>query len=163
TSDVLVSARSGAAKFDADTMEGMTLPRPMIDDATCDFSFSGLKTAVLYLLKDAGEMTEEKRQRIAHEFENAVADVLWKKTERALRATGARTLVIGGGVSANQHIRRVFEENIARYPEVSLRVPPPELTTDNAVMIGLAGYLRALRKEFADSESLSANGNLSLA
>ena len=74
------------------------LPRPMLNDATCDFSFSGLKTAVLYLLKKNPEMSEREKQHLAHEFENAVTEVLWKKTARALEETGAKTLVIGGGV-----------------------------------------------------------------
>ncbi len=140
---------------------GPFLPRPMIDSLTCDFSFAGLKTAVLYLIKDR-EISEGEKKRIAHEFENAVAEVLWKKTARALTETNAQTLVIGGGVSANTHIRRVFSENVTKdFPNVSLRIPHASLTTDNAVMIGLAGYYRALRKEFAND--ITANGNLSLA
>jgi N6-L-threonylcarbamoyladenine synthase len=139
-----------------------TLPRPMIDSNTCDFSFAGLKTAVLYLLKNKPDVTGEEKKHLAHEFENAVADVLWAKTAQALEQSGAQTLVIGGGVSANTHIRRVFEEKIASdYRDVSLRIPSADLTTDNAVMIALAGYYRALRKEFVIE--ITANGNLSLA
>ncbi|MFA5996774.1 MAG: tRNA (adenosine(37)-N6)-threonylcarbamoyltransferase complex transferase subunit TsaD, partial [Candidatus Paceibacterota bacterium] len=81
------------------------LPRPLIHDATCNFSFSGLKTAVLYLLKKNPEISEVEKQHMAHEFENAVTEVLWKKTARAIEETGAQTLVIGGVVSANTHIR----------------------------------------------------------
>ncbi|OGG48535.1 hypothetical protein A3G63_00065 [Candidatus Kaiserbacteria bacterium RIFCSPLOWO2_12_FULL_52_8] len=141
------------------------LPRPMIHDANCDFSFAGLKTAVLNLLKKYPSITEEQKMLVAHEFENAVADVLWKKTSRALEETGAQTLVIGGGVSANTQIRRVFTAQIAadgEHPHVSLRIPAASLTTDNAIMIGLAGYFRALRKEFADPVTIKANGNLHL-
>jgi N6-L-threonylcarbamoyladenine synthase len=137
------------------------LPRPMIHDATCDFSFAGLKTAVLYLLKSIPNVSEDDKKHIAHEFENAVCDVLWKKTARALKQTGAHTLVIGGGVSANTHIKRTFRENIAHeYPEVALCVPVATLSTDNAVMIALSGYYRASRKEF--STDFKANGNLPL-
>ncbi len=149
----------------------LKLPRPMINDGTCNFSFAGLKTAVLYLLKDNvlinGRPAEDKytskemKSKIAHEFENAVTDVLWKKTAKALEQTGAQTLVIGGGVSANTHIRRVFTENIAEYSDVTLRIPTAALTTDNAIMIALAGYYRALRGEFATD--IKADGNLSLA
>lgn len=140
--------------------EVITLPRPMHDTPTCDFSFAGLKTAVLYTLKDA-VVDEVLKKNVAYAFENAVADVLRMKTIRALDETGAQTLVLGGGVSANQHIRRVFEEVInTEYPHVDLRIPSIELTTDNAVMIGLAGFYRALRKEFATD--IFANGNLSL-
>lgn len=140
---------------------GLRLPRPMIDSGTCDFSFAGLKTAVLYSLKKIPDVSEKEKQHIAHEFENAVTDVLWKKTAQALEETGAKTLVIGGGVSANTHIRRVFTENIARdFNDVTLRIPPAELTTDNAIMIALAGYYRAVRKEFVTE--VTADGNLSL-
>lgn len=140
------------------------LPRPMMKDGTCDFSFSGLKTAVMYELKKMPALSEDDKEAIAEEFENAVADVLWTKTARALERTGAKMLVIGGGVSGNIHIRRVFEERIAlEHPEVALRIPPRALTTDNAVMIGIAAYYRALRSEYADVETLRADGNLSLA
>ena len=138
------------------------LPRPMLSEATCDFSFSGLKTAVLYLLKKNPHLSEEERGHLAHEFENAVTDVLWKKTERALSETEACTLVLGGGVSANTHIRRTFTEKIQNdYPAVALRIPSAALTTDNAIMIALAGFYRANRKEFVTD--LAASGNLSLA
>ena len=139
-----------------------TLPRPMLHDNTCDFSFAGLKTAVLYLLKANPEINEHEKRHIAHEFENAVADVLWKKTARALDETGAETLVIGGGVSANAHIRRVFTKNMQReYSNIALCIPSAALTTDNAVMIAIAGFYRALRKEFVTD--IAANGNLPLA
>ncbi|MGD0328546.1 MAG: tRNA (adenosine(37)-N6)-threonylcarbamoyltransferase complex transferase subunit TsaD [Minisyncoccia bacterium] len=142
-----------------------TLPRPMLRDTTCDFSFAGLKTAVLYLLKDIPNVSRNDKKHIAHEFENAVADVLWGKTSRALAETDARTLAIGGGVSANMHIRRVFTEHIRReHPEVTLYIPTAALTTDNAIMIALAGYYRCLRNEYVQPlEKLEANGNRSLA
>lgn len=140
-----------------------TLPRPMIHENSCDFSFAGLKTAVLNLLKERGDITEEDKKHIAHEFENAVGDVLWKKTARALEETGAATLVIGGGVSANTHIRRVFRKEIAsEHSHVDLRIPAAALTTDNAIMIALSGYYRALRGDFSDIDALKANGNRSL-
>ena len=156
------SARSVAAPEG----RGFTLPRPMIDSGTCDFSFAGLKTAVLYLLKKNPDLSEKEKQHIAHEFENAVTEVLWKKTAQALKETGARTLVIGGGVSANTHIRRVFQEKMSsEFPDSSLQIPASSLTTDNAIMIALAGFYRALRKEFVSQpfDRLRASGNLSLA
>ncbi len=140
-----------------------SLPRPMLHDDTCDFSFAGLKTAVLYLLKDREGLSEDEKAQLAYEFENAVAEVLWKKTSRALEASGAETLVIGGGVSANTHIRRVFAEKIAReHADVRLRIPPPSLTTDNAIMIALAGFYHALHQEFAAPDELRARGTASL-
>jgi len=137
------------------------LPRPMIHENSCDFSFAGLKTAVLHCVKNRTDLTEQEKSHIAHEFENAVSDVLWKKTARALEETGAQTLVLGGGVSANKHIRRVFSEHMAsEFPASCLRLPATSLTTDNAIMIGLAGYYRALRGDF--STDFIAKGNLPL-
>ncbi len=147
------------------------LPRPMIDSGTCDFSFAGLKTAVLYLLKKHDLLMNDRpdedkkvmRKHIAHEFENAVTEVLWKKTAQALEETGARTFVIGGGVSANIHIRRTFKHFVdIGYPQITLRIPTASLTTDNAVMIAIAGYFHAIKDDFADSVTLRADGNLRL-
>ncbi len=158
-----ISKLAEMARESDDTSE-FTLPRPMIHDATCDFSFAGLKTAVLNLLKNRTDISDTDKKHLAHEFENAVGDVLWKKTARALEETGAQTLVIGGGVSANKHIRRVFTDAVAKEtPHVSLRIPTASLTTDNAIMIALAGYYRALRQDLAELEALKANGNRSLA
>lgn len=155
-----ISKLAEAAR-ERDLLPGISLPRPMIDAPHADFSFSGLKTAVLYLLKAA---PDTPREDVALEFENAVGDVLVEKTRRALLQTGATTLAIGGGVSANAHIRREFKKLIeAEYPHVSLRIPHASLTGDNAVMIAIAGFYRALAGDFADSETLSADGNLSLA
>jgi len=139
-----------------------TLPRPMMRDDTCDFSFSGLKTAVLYMVKDRA-LTDTEKEELAHAFEDAVSDVLFAKASRAIEQTGAKTLVLGGGVSANTHIRRVFTDKIAlEHPDVSLRIPEARFTTDNAIMIAIAGYYRALKMEFIDPDEMRANGNLSL-
>ena len=153
-----------AERARADARENpFTLPRPMMGTPSCDFSFAGLKTAALYLLRDNPEITDDEKMRVAEEFEDAAADVLWKKTSRALEETNARTLVIGGGVSANTHIRRVFTENVTKHHGVELRIPPARLTTDNAIMIGLAGFYHAQNKRFADPDTLVANGNEHLA
>ena len=141
-----------------------TLPRPMLRSGTCDFSFSGLKTAVLYALKKIPDISETQKKHMAREFEDAVADVLWAKTDKAIEDTGAKTLIVSGGVSANTHIRRVFEEKVhIEHSDVSFSIPPRELTTDNAIMIGMAGYFAYVRGVRADVEVLQADGNLSLA
>lgn len=142
------------------------LPRPMIASGDLDFSFSGLKTAVLYKTKEAGEdgLSEERKEQLARAFEDAATDVLYKKSSDALAATAARTLALGGGVSANTHIRRMFRAKLAsEHPQVKLSIPSAALTSDNAIMIGIAGYFHALTSDFTDSATLRADGNLSLA
>src|SRR3989338_11554227 len=110
------------------------LPRPMLKSDTCDFSFAGLKTAVLYTLKKIPELSEHKKEHVAHEFENAATEVLIAKTKKALEKTEAKTLVLGGGVSANTHIRRSFKKLVENnFPAVSLLLPEQKLTTDNAI------------------------------
>lgn len=141
----------------------LTLPRPMLHDPHCDFSFSGLKTAVMYYIKNRAELLDVDKEDIAREFEDAATEVLWKKTVRALEQTNAKTLVLGGGVSANIHIRREFEKGIREsFPHVTLRIPEAVLTTDNAIMIALAGYFRSKSGVYQDPETLTANGNLTL-
>jgi N6-L-threonylcarbamoyladenine synthase len=138
------------------------LPRPMIHEKHCDFSFSGLKTSVLYKVKDQ-DLSQAQKEDIAREFEDAVGDVLYARTKRALEDTGAKTLALGGGVSANTHIQRTFRERLAAdFPDVTLAIPAPALTTDNAIMIGLAGFYHAVQKDFADAETLRADGNRKL-
>lgn len=138
-----------------------SLPRPMLDAQNCDFSFSGLKTAVMYLLKEKGELSELEKEQLARAFEDAVGEVLLKKTLRAIEETNAHTLAIGGGVSANTNVRRVFTDGVQHF--VSLRIPSAELTGDNAIMIGLAGYYRFLKGETVDADDVRADGNLALA
>lgn len=140
------------------------LPRPMINSNDLDFSFSGLKTAVLYLIKERGEVSQIEKEQLARAFEDAAADVLLKKTGTALQETGSRTLAIGGGVSANEHLREEFKKAIAENHEgVRLCIPSIELTGDNAIMIGIAGFYRASRGDFIPLDTLIADGNLSLA
>ncbi|HEX7651109.1 MAG TPA: tRNA (adenosine(37)-N6)-threonylcarbamoyltransferase complex transferase subunit TsaD, partial [Candidatus Paceibacterota bacterium] len=160
-----ISKLAEAARNEPDDFTaGIDLPRPMMNDGSCDFSFAGLKTAVLYLIKKYPDISDEDRKRFAVAFEDAAADVLSEKTSRALEETGAETLVLGGGVSANTHIRRVFSEKLeSEHPHVSLRIPPYDLTTDNAVMIALAGFYHAARSDFTDPAALAADGNRSLA
>jgi N6-L-threonylcarbamoyladenine synthase len=137
------------------------LPRPMLDSGDLDFSFSGLKTAVLYLIKEKGELGEDDKRMIALEFETAVANVLWKKTEQALTDTGAQSLLIGGGVSANDNLRQMFAKK-AKERGVEYHLPHVSLTGDNAIMIAVAGYYRAMEGTYADVATLRADGNLSL-
>ena len=139
------------------------LPRPMIDTDDYDFSFSGLKTAVKRLVEAQPSITETLQMGIAREFEEACADVLVAKTMRAIEEHNIESLVVGGGVSANEYIRERLAESIKNYGlTTQLLVPPRELATDNALMIALAGYFRALKKEFAEPTMVRASGNLKL-
>jgi N6-L-threonylcarbamoyladenine synthase len=112
----------------------------MIGSGDLDFSFSGLKTAVLTLVRHA-IIDEEAKADIAAEFQEAVVDVLAAKCSAALAATGRRRLVIAGGVGANRRLRERLDAAAAAegfevfYPEL-------ELCTDNGAMIALAGALR---------------------
>ena len=139
----------------------LSLPRPMMNEDNFDFSFSGLKTAVQRLI-GGKELTDDQKMKIAREFEDAVAEVLITKTLRAIETYGTNTVVVGGGVSANEHIRAELGRQLAAV-NCKLLSPPPELATDNAIMIGLAGYFHARKYDFADPATLAANGNLRLA
>ena len=139
------------------------LPRPMLHEDNLDFSFSGLKTAVRKLVDANSPLSDEMKEQLAMEFENAVADVLVAKTMRAIDQFGANTIVVGGGVSANTFIREQLAKALeAEGNPAKLLVPASELATDNALMIALAGYFHATKKDFAESEKLTANGNLKL-
>lgn len=134
------------------------LPRPMIHSKNFDFSFSGIKTAVLYSLKE----NPQPKEIVAKEFEDAVTEVLVEKTFRAIDEFSIKTLIIGGGVVSNTHIRKQFEERAGAYAELRLLLPDPALRTDNALMIGLAGYMRFLGGTSGGTQDLSARGNLRL-
>ena len=156
-----ISRLATLARNDGHTMSVM-LPRPMMDSKDYDFSFSGLKTAVLRLVNEHQPLTDDIKKAIAKEFEDATADVLIAKTMRAVEEYGAQTLVVGGGVSANAHIRAQLSSKL-QATSYKLLIPPRNLATDNALMIALAGYFRACKKEFATPDNLMAQGNLKLA
>lgn len=137
------------------------LPRPMHGSDNFDFSFSGLKTAVRRAVESHQPLTDVFRTELALEFENAAADVLVSKTIRAMEEYSVQTILVGGGVSANTHIRRELAAKLGdRYSK--LLIPPPNLATDNALMIALSGYFRAQMGAYADQAHLTAQGNLRL-
>lgn len=132
------------------------LPRPMIHSKDFDFSFSGIKTAVLYSLKEK----ETPKEVVAKEFEDAVTEVIIAKTFRAVEEFGIKTLIIGGGVISNTHIREEFIKKTEQYPELNLLLPNKDLRTDNALMIGIAGYVNYLVGK--PERTIRAQGNLHL-
>lgn len=140
------------------------LPRPMIHSKDLKFSFSGLKTSVLYTLKkitENGEVTQEQKKDISREFEDAVTDVLISKTKSVLDEIEVKTLIIGGGVIANKHIREAFERLTDQY-NIPLYLPATGLTGDNALMIALAGTIKPPVLSEGPIVDFRADGNLSL-
>jgi N6-L-threonylcarbamoyladenine synthase len=147
-------------------LKTVNLPRPMLHSKDYNFSFSGLKTAVLYLLKTIPEITDDTKKEVALEFENAVTEVLVSKTKAAIEQCGAKSLLIGGGVIANTHIRGAFEDLAHTYDRKYLlngeflHIPEKNLTTDNALMIAVAGLVHVSNRR---KDELKARGNLRLA
>ncbi|HFC98517.1 MAG TPA: tRNA (adenosine(37)-N6)-threonylcarbamoyltransferase complex transferase subunit TsaD [Thermosulfurimonas dismutans] len=112
------------------------LPRPMLDHPGYDFSFSGLKTAVLHLVRSGRAFAV---QDLCAAFEAAVAEVLVEKTLRALSDLGLSRVVVSGGVAANRRLRTLFQEE-ARRRGFEVYFPSPSYCTDNAVMVAISGY-----------------------
>ncbi len=126
--------RSGAFDF----------PRPMLDRAGFEFSFSGLKTAVMLAVRSQPmDQPEDDRRRadIARGVQDAIVDTLAGKTFRALDATGIRHLVVAGGVGANRALRAALQAGVAKRGG-EIYFPRPEFCTDNAAMIAVAGLAR---------------------
>ncbi len=122
--------------------------RPMTDRPGLDFSFSGLKTQVLLAWK-ASDRSDQTRADIARGFEEAIVDTLAIKCRRALQATGAKRLVIAGGVGANKHLRRQLTEAGAA-DGFRVYFPRLDFCTDNGAMIALAGAIRLTAGQHQD-------------
>ena len=118
------------------------LPRPMLHSGDLNFSFSGLKTAVLTLVREQGEtLTEQFRADAARAFQEAIVEVLVKKSMKAMKQTGLRRLVVAGGVGANRQLRSTLDAE-AKRRRLRVHYPELEFCTDNGAMIALAGALR---------------------
>lgn len=154
---------------------GIKLPRPMIGHKNYDFSFSGLKTAVLYLTKDNKNKLKDDKfiQEVCHETQQAIIDVLIEKTLRAAKEYGAKTIILAGGVAANTELREQFKLKIVNCPpageagklKIEFLTPLKTLCTDNGAMIAMAGYFGAKRHPALRDKSwnkIIANANLRL-
>ncbi|HEA84475.1 MAG TPA: tRNA (adenosine(37)-N6)-threonylcarbamoyltransferase complex transferase subunit TsaD [Candidatus Wildermuthbacteria bacterium] len=149
-----------AKKAEKPSSVKVSLPRPMLNTKDYDFSFSGLKTAVLYQAKE-NKITSQYVRAMAKEIQQAIIDVLLKKTKRAARDYKAHSILIGGGVAANKELRAQFKKE---FSNIRLLIPPVELCGDNAVMIGVAGYYRFKQGMIAKNmEELKAQPNLQFA
>jgi N6-L-threonylcarbamoyladenine synthase len=146
--------------------ENIVLPRPMINSNDLDFSFSGIKTAVLYLVKDLEKksinLDEKIKAIIACEFENAVTEVVLAKIDKAVNETSVKDLIIGGGVSANIHIKKELSD-YANKNGLNIHLPLRDVSGDNALMIAIAGAIKySINPITKDATNLVARGNLSL-
>jgi N6-L-threonylcarbamoyladenine synthase len=144
------------------TSSDITLPRPMIDKPGFDFSFSGLKTALLYTLQD-DKNWRERIPEYAHEFQQAIIDVLIEKTINAAKEREVKTVMLSGGVAANKELR---EQLSARVKEtligVNFLMPDLKYTTDNAAMIATAGIFKAMRQKFTPWQELKVDCSLEI-
>lgn len=136
------------------------LPRPMIHSHDLNFSFSGIKTAVLYTVQKIKNLTDEIKREIAREFEDAVVEVIVFKTKEAVEQYNAKTIIIGGGVSANKKIREDFVK-LSEELDAELMIPEVSASTDNAFMIAVAGYLN-IESGKKPKVDFSVKGNLTL-
>ncbi|MHC4085456.1 MAG: tRNA (adenosine(37)-N6)-threonylcarbamoyltransferase complex transferase subunit TsaD [Planctomycetota bacterium] len=139
--------------------KAIQFPRSMLERDSLDFSFSGIKTAVLYHCRGqdmkgedkVGSMSKQEIADIAASFQTAVVDVLIKKTERAAERIGAKTVLLGGGVAANNELRKRLQTMCeTAVPAKKLLVAPKQYCTDNAVMVASLAYYNYKAKLFAD-------------
>lgn len=163
--------KKAALSQDEQVAPRFVFPRPMISSPDLDFSFSGLKTSVLYMIRkitaENRDLDIQTKKEIACAFEDAVVETLVAKTQKALEEFAPQTLIVAGGVIANKTIRAALETVVNTFPDTKLLVPMQGLSTDNALMIALAAYVRysvhpitAYSK--ADTEKITAQGNVQL-
>lgn len=143
-----------------------SFPRAMLDSGDYNFSFSGLKTSVLYTLKkispSVSPINGGVSADIAASFQEAVVDVLVQKTMRAVKEYQPKSIILAGGVAANLELRSRLKR-VADEIDLPVFVPPLQYSMDNAAMIAVAGYYRALdKKNFIDPLALHADPNLDI-
>jgi N6-L-threonylcarbamoyladenine synthase len=139
------------------------LPRPMEKSGDFNFSFSGLKTAALYIIRDMKKVNDKVRRDMSASFEEAATDVLVQKTIVATKKFKAKTVMIAGGVSANKKLRAKMKEALKEsLPKTDYLIPEFSYCTDNAAMIAAAGYFKAKAKKFTSWDKLDIEPNARL-
>ncbi|MFZ2025475.1 MAG: tRNA (adenosine(37)-N6)-threonylcarbamoyltransferase complex transferase subunit TsaD [Microgenomates group bacterium] len=141
-----------AIQKNATKKSSISLPRPLMHDETLHFSFSGLKTAIMREVtkqKDNPGFTEKIIGELAYEVQEAITDVLVKKTLRAAEEQGARSILIGGGVASNIRLREKFTAS-----DIPFYCPPVSLCTDNAAYIGSYAYYRGKPVDWQTIEAI---------
>jgi len=156
-----------AAKYRlGNTQFTIQLPRPMIHSKNYDFSFSGLKTALLYSVQNfESKKLKKYRSEVAYEFQEAIVDVLIEKTIKAAKEFKTKSIILAGGVSANKRLKEKFQQRLSNEKlNIALLFPELEYATDNAIMIALAGFFQYIksRKKSFDWKKVSADANLKL-
>ncbi len=142
--------------------DAIKFPRVVINDDTLDFSFSGLKSSVLNYIHNSRQKNEEiVVEDVAASFQEAVVEVLVLKAIKAAKMKNCRTVALAGGVASNSSLRKMLQEECLKNNYKFVK-PSAVLCTDNAAMIGCAGYYKYLKNEFSES-SLNAMPNLELA
>ena len=141
-----------------------SFPRPMIAEPNFDFSFSGLKTDVLRLIKKkGGKFSGQEIKNICASFQAAVVDVLVLKTIKAAKFYHAKTVLLAGGVAANRLLRKKMADTIKKeIPQIKFHFPDPKFCTDNAAMIALAGFYHAQQKNLIRWDKVKVDPNLRL-
>lgn len=134
-------------------------PRPMMDSKSYNFSFSGLKTAVLYTVQKFDKDNVPKED-IAASFQKAVVEILLKKTFKAAKDLNVNTIVLAGGVAANSYLRKKAQK-LSEKQNIKVLIPPLEFCTDNAAMIAMAGY-KLYKKGISSDSTLEAVPNLKI-
>ena len=156
---------SGFQNF-VSSAQNFRFPRPMINSKDYDFSFSGLKTAVLYKIKELPKLTPKIKSEICYEFQQATIDVLISKTLKTAKEHGAGTIILAGGVSANKELRRQMAKAVrGNIHNSEFLIPNSKYTGDNAAMMALAAYFRYAKNKNCSTfnvEQLKADGNLKL-
>jgi N6-L-threonylcarbamoyladenine synthase len=140
----------------------INLPRPMINSPELDFSFSGLKTALLYQLQK-DKNWRKRLPEYCYEYQQAIIDILISKTIKAAQKIKARTVMLSGGVSANSDLRTQMANIVkTKLPQVNFLIPAREYTTDNATMIAVAAFFQLRHKKPVDFRRMKVDASLQL-